>query len=285
MQKVICVFDNKQRVCYDSHKIVDHDTRPMTDLLTTRQVQEILHVDRTTIYRMVESGRLPAVRVGKQWRFDRADLEGWLRSGAANPSRSQDDEQVRSGPDASPALAALLPMGCVQLIQDAFADALGVTLLITDMEGRPVTQASNPCGLYSAVMEDSDAVARCVADWGRMAGMLTLEPKFAPNELGVLCARGLIRHGRELKGMLFAGGIAPETWPPSAEERAAIAARMGLAPDYLAAHVDEVHSLSPAARQRALEFVQRIADIISHILEDRSALTTRLQAIASLTSL
>jgi len=257
----------------------------MTDLLTTRQVQDLLQVDRTTIYRMVEGGQLPAVRVGKQWRFHQADLERWLCSGAATPSRAPEGAQTQPGPDASPALAELLSMPCAQLIQDAFADALGVTLLITDMEGRPATQASNPCGLYSAVMQDSVAVARCVADWGRMAGMLTLEPRFAPNELGVLCARGLIRHGRELKGMVFAGGIAPDAWPPSPEEQKKIAARVGLSLDYLAAHLGEVHHLNPAERQQALDFVQRIADIYSHLLDDRSALTTRLQAIASLTSL
>jgi excisionase family DNA binding protein len=156
----------------------------MADLLTTRQVQDLLQVDRTTIYRMVEGGQLPAVRVGKQWRFHRADLERRLRNDA-----TASDPQLQPGPVASPALAELLPMPATQLLQDAFADALGVTLLITDMDGRPVTQASNPCGLFAAVMQDEDAVARCVADWGRMAGMVTLEPRFAPNELGAVRGR------------------------------------------------------------------------------------------------
>jgi predicted DNA-binding transcriptional regulator AlpA len=31
----------------------------MAELLTTRQVQELLHVDRTTIYRLVASDQLP----------------------------------------------------------------------------------------------------------------------------------------------------------------------------------------------------------------------------------
>ena len=41
----------------------------MADLLTTSQVQDRLQVDRTTIYRMIDAGHLPAIRVGKQWRF------------------------------------------------------------------------------------------------------------------------------------------------------------------------------------------------------------------------
>ncbi|MCA9947998.1 MAG: helix-turn-helix domain-containing protein, partial [Anaerolineales bacterium] len=38
----------------------------MEDLLTTRQVQELLQVDRTTVYRMRKDGRLTGVKVGQQ---------------------------------------------------------------------------------------------------------------------------------------------------------------------------------------------------------------------------
>ena len=59
----------------------------MTDLLTTSQVQDKLRVDRTTIYRMVEDGRLPAIRVGKQWRFQEDAIERWLHArGSALPA-------------------------------------------------------------------------------------------------------------------------------------------------------------------------------------------------------
>ena len=45
----------------------------------------LLHVSPTTVYRLVREGRLPAVRVGGQWRFRREDCEGWL-DGRAVPS-------------------------------------------------------------------------------------------------------------------------------------------------------------------------------------------------------
>lgn len=38
-------------------------------LLTTRELEERLQLDRVTIYRMVKEGELPALRVGGQWRF------------------------------------------------------------------------------------------------------------------------------------------------------------------------------------------------------------------------
>lgn len=47
-------------------------------LLTTEEVIGILRVNARTLYRLIRTGGLPAVRVGRQWRFRRSDLEGWL---------------------------------------------------------------------------------------------------------------------------------------------------------------------------------------------------------------
>ena len=41
----------------------------MQELLTANQVQRLFDVDRSTIYRMASDGRLPAVKIGRQWRF------------------------------------------------------------------------------------------------------------------------------------------------------------------------------------------------------------------------
>jgi excisionase family DNA binding protein len=46
--------------------------------LTTEEVIGILRVNARTLYRLIRTGGLPAVRVGRQWRFRRSDLEDWL---------------------------------------------------------------------------------------------------------------------------------------------------------------------------------------------------------------
>ena len=48
-------------------------------LLTTDQVARYLKVDKFTIYRLVAQKKIPAFRVGNQWRFKRTLIEGWLR--------------------------------------------------------------------------------------------------------------------------------------------------------------------------------------------------------------
>jgi len=48
-------------------------------LLTTEQVARYLRVDKFTVYRLVAQKKLPAFRVGNQWRFKRKMLEQWLQ--------------------------------------------------------------------------------------------------------------------------------------------------------------------------------------------------------------
>ena len=50
----------------------------MSAFLTTEEVLGCLKVNPRTIYRLIKSGELPAVRIGRQWRFRRSDLDEWI---------------------------------------------------------------------------------------------------------------------------------------------------------------------------------------------------------------
>ena len=63
--------------------------------LTTEEVLEYLQVNLRTVYRLIKAGKIPAVRVGRQWRFRKRDIDAWLdsqrprggaRAGAAAPA-------------------------------------------------------------------------------------------------------------------------------------------------------------------------------------------------------
>jgi excisionase family DNA binding protein len=59
--------------------------------LTTEEVLEYLQVNLRTVYRLIKAGKIPAVRVGRQWRFRKRDIDAWLdsqrlRGGARTPS-------------------------------------------------------------------------------------------------------------------------------------------------------------------------------------------------------
>lgn len=256
----------------------------MTSFLTTKQLQEILQVDRTTIYRMADSGRIPGMKVGNQWRFPRTQIETWLK--AQSPAGTVEmtgtaQAQTPNG-TAKATLADVLPADCVQLIQDTFAETLGVMILITDLDGNPITEPSNPCGLFTAMETSAQAHKRCLQMWADLARVPSLQPTFTRSQLGLMCARGLIRVGLELKGMLVVGGIAPTDWPPSEAELQRIAKDLDIDPGLLQAHLNEVFAVEADEQKQILGTVQRIADIMAHIATERSALFAQLHSMASL---
>ena len=46
--------------------------------LTVEEVARRFGVNVTTVYRLVQQGRLPAFKIGNQWRFSEARLEEWV---------------------------------------------------------------------------------------------------------------------------------------------------------------------------------------------------------------
>lgn len=48
--------------------------------LTSEEVLAYLQVNLRTVYRLIRAGKIPATRVGRQWRFRRRDIDVWLDS-------------------------------------------------------------------------------------------------------------------------------------------------------------------------------------------------------------
>jgi len=48
------------------------------DLLTVREVAETMRVSNMTVYRLIKSGQLAAIRVGKSYRIREADVSRFL---------------------------------------------------------------------------------------------------------------------------------------------------------------------------------------------------------------
>lgn len=54
---------------------------PHEAFLTTEEVIQYLQLNLKTVYRLIRSGQLPAVRVGRQWRFRKSDLDNLQNRG------------------------------------------------------------------------------------------------------------------------------------------------------------------------------------------------------------
>jgi hypothetical protein len=161
------------------------------------------------VYRMAGDGRLQAIKVGRQWRFP-ADSIPVMGS----------DSPVDSG--TAEAVAAVA------------ADLLGAMVLITDLEGRAMTQVHNPCDRY--LQAPTEAAQACVQEWRDLARRNDFVPRFHRGPLGFECAAAFIRSGDRLVGLVIAGGVAPLDEPAL-----------------------DVHVLTRAQRSLVLDSLPRIA--------------------------
>src|SRR3954468_3290351 len=64
--------------------------------LTTEEVLDYLHVNLRTAYRLIKAGKIPAVRVGRQWRFRKRDIDAWLESQRPRATRGATPSTARA---------------------------------------------------------------------------------------------------------------------------------------------------------------------------------------------
>jgi len=104
--------------------------------LTTEEVLEYLQVNLRTVYRLIKAGKIPAVRVGRQWRFRKRDIDAWL-----------DSQRTQSG---SPVPGVPLPSAARQgrpriLVVDdeaSIRDLLAKTLALAEYEVETAADAA-----------------------------------------------------------------------------------------------------------------------------------------------
>lgn len=257
----------------------------IVDMLTARDVQEMLKVDRSTVYRMADAGHLPAIKVGKQWRFPKKQFHHWFQAQVTPTAVPINQHLPTKIHPSSRKFEEMLPWEWLQIIQSTFAELLGVMVVVTDIQGRPINQVTNPCGFYTAVNQQPGAMSKFIESWRGLVTAVDLTPTFRLGHLGLLCARSMIAVGTELKGMVIAGCIAPTEWPPSPTTVAEIAQRFNADPEFIQNHAKNVYVLDDSSKLRVLNTLPQIAALIAHIVDDRNQLIERLDAIASLAQL
>ena len=100
--------------------------------LTTDEVLEYLQVNLRTVYRLIKAGKLPAVRVGRQWRFRKGDLDAWLESQRARTARSA--QALSSSSPSAPTASTARPRILVVDDEASIRDLLSKTLALADYD-------------------------------------------------------------------------------------------------------------------------------------------------------
>jgi len=100
--------------------------------LTTEEVLEYLQVNLRTVYRLIKAGKIPAVRVGRQWRFRKRDIDAWLESQRPRGSRAGAATQAQARP--APSSAGGRPRVLVVDDEAAIRDLLSKTLALAEYD-------------------------------------------------------------------------------------------------------------------------------------------------------
>ena len=59
------------------------------DILTVRELCDLLQVHKSTLYKLVRKGKIPSFRIGSDWRFRRDAIMHWMTE------QSMGTQQVR----------------------------------------------------------------------------------------------------------------------------------------------------------------------------------------------
>lgn len=239
----------------------------MPTFLTTKDVQDLINVDRSTVYRMAEDGRLPGIKVGRQWRFPAGRLAAQLGLDSPPAAAAQ---PAPVAPEFG--LGELLEPEGLQSIVELLGDLVGLMAVATDMAGLPLTAVANTCGFYSAFAEQPGAAEACLAGWRQLADQPHVAARFVPTHLGFLCARTFVWVDRRPVGMLVVGGVTPDAWPPDPELLQRIAEQVGVSTSSLSEAAGQTYDIDPDRRHWVLRELPLFGDLVSRLATARHRL-------------
>ena len=254
-------------------------------LLTTRELQELLQLDRVTIYRMVKDGELPALRVGGQWRFSSEAIDAWLQSQRGEPA----PQPLRR--EASPDLASLqlddlIDLPTLQAIQNQFAQLVGVAAFITDLDGQPFAPCSRCSAFCQIIHSRPEGMAACQESWRSIALLDEEGAAIHICHAGIQYASAPVSVGGQRFGLVTAGQFlaAPPDPEVFREQALATGRRLGIPGEALAAAMDSINIVSQQQALQITALLQTIANALSGIGYQGYQARKTLARIAELTA-
>ena len=53
----------------------------MAQIMTTKEMAEYLKLHAITICKLCKEGKIPSIRIGRVWRFDKDVIDAWIAKG------------------------------------------------------------------------------------------------------------------------------------------------------------------------------------------------------------
>jgi excisionase family DNA binding protein len=248
----------------------------MSELLTTKQLQELLKIDRVTVYRMLNDGRLKGVKIGNQWRFPQNEID-----------RLMGEEREITEPESNDEALTDFPSDCVLKVQEIFAGIIGIGAITVTLRGDALTEPtySNPfCKLMLASPSGRQA---CQASWRKIALRTTGEPPFQVCHAGLCYQRSIINLDDQPAAWLVAGQfyINPPDRDTEKERLEQLSNKHNIPLSQLTEAAWKIPVLKKYQQEQVQEWTPKVANTINSILCERSDLMNRLQRIADLSNI
>jgi len=246
----------------------------MDNYLTVRQLQDLLKVDRITIYRMLQDGRLKGVKIGQQWRFAPREVEALL-SGSPRPE-----------PEPAAASPVHFPTHCIWAIQNIVAAIAAVGVVTVDLEGQPLTDISHGCEFCALVQSTPSGRKACQEFWRKMAARGPDAQGFSSCHAGLQYAQARIGTDEEPVGWLLTGQFYLQSPSPAGVQTLAkLASEHRLHPEKLEAAARNLPVLDQKKQASIPVWLEKVAAAINSILSERAAFVDRLKKISEISSI
>jgi excisionase family DNA binding protein len=247
----------------------------MDELLTAREVQEILKVDRITIYRMLNDGRLKGSKIGQQWRFLRHDVELLLKN------EPPVEKNIPLEPNSN------FPTHCIQTIQDLFSDVSQNSAMIVDAQGEPLTQVTHPCSFCQLMLQNPKGQEACRATWRAIAEQANSGAKTFTCHAGVQYAAAPIMDDGKPVGFFLTGQFhwqKPDDYKES-EILQQLSSAYNLPLEQLQQAASAVPVIDARDHDRVKAWPVSAARAVESILRERIGFMERLHQISNLTKI
>jgi excisionase family DNA binding protein len=252
----------------------------MENLLNTQQVQSLLKINRITVYRMLNDGRIKGIKVGQRWRFPESEIQRLLSGGSKSHIHTKETTDTGS----FDGTAWSFPTHCVQLMQDLYAGLEKIGVIIVDLNGNPLTEISRPCVFCTLVHSTPTGLDACRDSW---RGMFSLPSQ--PSSKWFTCHAGLhyqkthiVKNGETIaylmSGQMF---LSPSERQRLVSNSAQIAANYHIDVNDVSDALAEIPILKRAQRTEIDNWSSQFVQAVDSILDERARLTDRLQKIAT----
>lgn len=248
----------------------------MWELITIKQLREILKVNRITIYRMLNDGRIKGFKVGRQWRIKKSEVDRLLGRKVKEDNNTECQEESFK----------VFPKNCILKIEKIFAGVVGIGVNLVSLNGESLTEPiySNPfCEL---MLLNPRSRKSCEASWRSITSQDAKNQTFQICHAGLCYQREVVSIDGHQVAWLIAGQFRIITPDIKTEETQLTnqADRFDIPLNQLREAASKIPTLKRYQWKQVQEWTPQVSNTITSILCKRSDLLNRLHLISDISS-